>query len=511
MGPLKLGSTKKTKRKGSAPQSQPAKKQKVVVDAKIVPKAKSEKSRNKSSKRSTVDIVRNDDYEISDGDVEDFDQYKHFGGFLQSIDPQELAQKTQKQIKTSESKDKVVKRSIPAKSSNKSDTTYSSDSDSVSLDDLDTASEPSYDGDADVINTDQEEDSGSDENHQDNFSNAREALSRIFDDPEANYERKSSSMLRKIDTAPDRLPIILRSGRIQQVVSEPPRPLSPLDTPPQTLDLPVIAKPVESHDAPESFMQIQERLARTALEIIEDPEENIDKLNKIKVLLQDNDIALQKLAILTLSAVFRDIIPGYRIRPLSEVEKAEKTTKEVRKLRNFEQALVSHYQDFTKSLVSFTKVARKQSSGSDANPLKDISITAACSLLSTVPHFNFRTELVSILVGQVVRRRVDETFTKCRTCLETLFGEDEEGEASFEAMRLLCKKMKDRDFQIDESTIGIFLHLRLLSEMEDRGSTRKVDREKVKKKDRQFRTKKCEMLFRLSKLPANVRLSEEVC
>jgi nucleolar complex protein 3 len=45
-------------------------------------------------------------------------------------------------------------------------------------------------------------------------------------------------------------------------------------------------------------------------------------------------------------AVFKDIIPGYRIRLLTDHEKAEKVTQAVMRTREWEQGLVAAYQKF---------------------------------------------------------------------------------------------------------------------------------------------------------------------
>ena len=49
-------------------------------------------------------------------------------------------------------------------------------------------------------------------------------------------------------------------------------------------------------------------------------------------------------------AVFKDIIPGYRIRPLTDKEKAEKVSQIVQRARDFEQGLVSVYQSYLRTL-----------------------------------------------------------------------------------------------------------------------------------------------------------------
>ena len=49
-------------------------------------------------------------------------------------------------------------------------------------------------------------------------------------------------------------------------------------------------------------------------------------------------------------AVFKDIIPGYRIRELTVKEKAEKVSQMVARTREWEQGLISVYQNYLKCL-----------------------------------------------------------------------------------------------------------------------------------------------------------------
>jgi len=49
-------------------------------------------------------------------------------------------------------------------------------------------------------------------------------------------------------------------------------------------------------------------------------------------------------------AVFKDIIPGYRIRSLTDKEQAEKVSQAVARTREWEQGLVSVYQSYLRSL-----------------------------------------------------------------------------------------------------------------------------------------------------------------
>ena len=68
-----------------------------------------------------------------------------------------------------------------------------------------------------------------------------------------------------------------------------------------------------------------------------------------------NDVVIRKLAILSQLAVFKDIIPGYRIRALTEKEKSEKVSQMVARTRDWEQGLVGVYQSYLRSLEAELK------------------------------------------------------------------------------------------------------------------------------------------------------------
>jgi len=63
-----------------------------------------------------------------------------------------------------------------------------------------------------------------------------------------------------------------------------------------------------------------------------------------------SDPIVRELAIFSLLAVFKDIIPGYRIRKLSEKELAEKVSQMVGRTREWEQGLVGIYQSYLQLL-----------------------------------------------------------------------------------------------------------------------------------------------------------------
>lgn len=325
-------------------------------------------------------------------------------------------------------------------------------------------------------------------------------------DLEQDYERLPRKL--KKDKEKTRLPIKTADGTIHHV--EEPKAAeeesdSFLDTDSgeeDAVEEPTAEEQVQE-EAPKVPLKVQvieakEELARIAMLINEDPEEHVGSFKKLADMVdKDTHPAIKKLALATQAAVFRDVIPGYRIRPLSEEDMKTKVSKEVRKLRNYEQSLLSAYRHYIQQLTSFSK-GTKQDQDKDEAGMRTVAVNCACSLLLAVPHFNFRTELLKILVNRLSKKRIDADFVKCRETMEEIFSKDDDGIVSLEAVSLLSKMMKAKEFRIHQSVLDTFLHLRLLSEFSSKGSKDKVDRQndvptfrgKKLKVKKEFRTKK---------------------
>ena len=241
----------------------------------------------------------------------------------------------------------------------------------------------------------------------------------------------------------------------------------------------------------ERIIEAQEELAKIAAALNTEPEEHSGAFKELAKLAESDVLAIRKLALVTQMTVYKDVIPGYRIRPLGEGPTEEKLSKEVRRLRQYEQSLLAGYQAYIRNL---SQIARSQPPPKDRGPqtLPSIAITCACTLLNAVPHFNFRGELIKILVAKLSRRRVDADFAKCQRALETLFAEDDEGRPSMEAVSTLSKMMRARDYDVDERVINLFLHLRLLSEFAGKASQDHAEtpESKAQKQKKVFRTKR---------------------
>lgn len=226
----------------------------------------------------------------------------------------------------------------------------------------------------------------------------------------------------------------------------------------------------------EVVIEAKEELARIAALINEDPEEHIGALRTLGHITASDNATVTKLGLVTQCAVYKDIIPGYRIRPLSEQDGSVKVSKDVRKLRTFEQSIVAGYHKYVKELQRIAGLPRFSEA---AISMATIALRCACDLVNSVPHFNYRSDLLKIIVDKLARRSVDGDFILAREALEKLFAEDEDGNASLEAVGLLSKMIRAKTYQLHESVLNTFLSLRLLSEFNHKGSAQKISRDKT--------------------------------
>ncbi|KAL8789021.1 MAG: hypothetical protein Q9195_007041 [Heterodermia aff. obscurata] len=319
---------------------------------------------------------------------------------------------------------------------------------------------------------------------------------------EQDYEQKPRKQKKK-EKESTRLPIKTAEGRIEHLNT----PEADEDDQDSFLeseaeDSRIEQQPLVVEEEPskvstrQKILEAKEELARLASLINEDPEEHAGAFKLIGQIAASPNPTIKKLGLATQLAVYKDVIPGYRIRPIVDLDSTEKISKEVRRLRSFEQALVGSYQAYVKELARRAKISKDPSEASAG--IAQVATSCACALLLAVPHFNFRGELLKILVDRLSYNKIDANYTKCRETLETLFRDDEDGTPSLDAVTLLTKMIKARDHRIDESVLNLFLHLRLLSEFSSKASQDRVDKPsaedraagKKPKSKREFRTKK---------------------
>ncbi|GJN13150.1 hypothetical protein PR202_ga31488 [Eleusine coracana subsp. coracana] len=233
-------------------------------------------------------------------------------------------------------------------------------------------------------------------------------------------------------------------GKLQNIRSQ-------TEVPKGNLHSEVLEEVKEELSAEELFEKKKGQLAELGMAMLEDPESNIRSLNDMLSISNDKDQKIIKLSLMSLLAVFKDIIPSYRIRQLTEKELAVEVSKEVKKTRYYEYTLIRCYKTYLQKLVSLEKQRHFYS----------VAVRCMCALLDTAPHFNFRESLLASVVKNLSSS--DDIVRKmCYETIKSLFINEgkHRGEATIEAVRLIADRVKLNDCQLHPDSIEVFLSLR---------------------------------------------------
>ncbi|KAF3784925.1 Nucleolar complex protein [Nymphaea thermarum] len=198
------------------------------------------------------------------------------------------------------------------------------------------------------------------------------------------------------------------------------------------------------------FEKKKTKLAEVGTSLLVDPEKNISSLKELLGMCNDDNKTIVKLGLLSLLAVFKDIIPGYHIRLPTEKELQMVVSKEVKRMRYYESMLLNSYGMYLQKLITL----EKQSFFHHA------AIHCLCCLLEAVPHFNLRESLLDIVVKNT-NSSDDVTRKLCCDAVKSLFLNEGKhgGEATVEAVELVSDLVKSHDCQLHPDCVEVFLSL----------------------------------------------------
>ncbi|XP_069133349.1 nucleolar complex protein 3 homolog isoform X2 [Argopecten irradians] len=231
----------------------------------------------------------------------------------------------------------------------------------------------------------------------------------------------------------------------------------------------------------QKLLDRRRRIALLASALIENPEANIRKLKELRLMLEEEDpdvfLTVRKLAIVSLMEVFKDIIPGYRLRVATQEEKSQKAKKETKTLRDYEESFLVNYRHYLEFLektvrgqVSSKKKGHRHSKTNGINDsalqqdnVKEMQIMALrcmCDLLVKHPHFNYRNNIVTVIVPYMNKADLKMSCIACET-VRNVFREDRGGHVSLEIVKAVSKMIKSREFKVKREVLDTFLSLRI--------------------------------------------------
>ncbi|GAA5871999.1 hypothetical protein JCM16303_000940 [Sporobolomyces ruberrimus] len=170
------------------------------------------------------------------------------------------------------------------------------------------------------------------------------------------------------------------------------------------------------------------------------------------------DREIRVMALVSLLAVFIDVVPGYRIRALTDAEKETKVSQIVARQREWEDGLVSTYK-------KFLEVCENEVTEDSA--LAPAALHSLCTLVKEKPDFNFGVNIMDIVVKRVGRKGWDEGHQMCLDTIVHLFQTDKTTTASnsLHLVRLISRLVRARHFAVRPEVISSLLNLRLKDEL----------------------------------------------
>lgn len=401
-------------------------------------------------------------------------------------------------------------------------TSVESDEDVNGLDEDDLAFASVGDDDLDLLSDMPSSDSGCSDYS--DFDDASSAFDSQASDPptedsaleEAYYAKRTqrvrSDRSSSAEPTESKLPIRLPNGQIQRFPKLPPPESSKaVKTKASSLTLPdqirredaTKTKPAKSIDPslgarfgrkPLSEMlsptlSLNDRIhfakleiAELAQEAIADPEMSLTSIKRILALTCPElnqphesferqrisiDIPIRMMAILSLLAVYLDIIPGYRIRAITETEKQAKVSQMVARQREWEEGLVSTYR-------RFLELCEKEVVNNTV--LSACCLNALCELLKSKTHFNFSQNIMQIVVRKLGQKEWDELSQQCVDAITSVFMNDAKGDDSLQLVRFIVRTIKSRNYSGHPQLLSVLLSLRLKNELSSniRASTDRI-------------------------------------
>eukprot|EP01065_Artemidia_motanka_P051966 TRINITY_DN9265_c0_g1_i1.p1 TRINITY_DN9265_c0_g1~~TRINITY_DN9265_c0_g1_i1.p1 ORF type:complete len:674 (+),score=198.12 TRINITY_DN9265_c0_g1_i1:102-2024(+) len=178
------------------------------------------------------------------------------------------------------------------------------------------------------------------------------------------------------------------------------------------------------------------------------------------------------------TAVWKDLLPGYKIRELSEGDKQQMKSAEVRGLESVEQTMLQYYRKFLGNLVG---LAHKRS-----EDIQHIVVSCLCDLLPQAQEFNFGSSVIDIVVDRASSRNLS-IAGMCVTAVRHLLSQPTASEAVLTCLQCIADQVKERGELVSPRLVASLLYVRVKMVNVD---SREVQREKQERERRRKQDKK---------------------
>lgn len=176
----------------------------------------------------------------------------------------------------------------------------------------------------------------------------------------------------------------------------------------------------------DDFEAVKTNIAAIASRILAKPEENVAMLKQLRQMFHALKGKSAALVILTESQIFKDIVPAYKIRAITEKEAEVKVSKDVAKLRAYEQALLSGYHRFVQSCINHSRWrsggAKETEATRNMGKVRLAACRALAQLIQALPHFN-EADTIATCVCNLVADREESVRRQSADALKVVLGD----------------------------------------------------------------------------------------
>ncbi|KAJ1446593.1 hypothetical protein M885DRAFT_545813 [Pelagophyceae sp. CCMP2097] len=217
------------------------------------------------------------------------------------------------------------------------------------------------------------------------------------------------------------------------------------------------------------------------------------KVEQLSALTLSSDLATSRLAVVSLAAVFLDVLPGYRLRLPTAAERAQRTTKDVGDLRRHESSLLHAYGSFVRGLSD--AVAAK---GDDT--ARGTAVLCLGQLFVGRPRFNLRDDVLRLLVTASDDSSADICAGAAKALADAA-AQDKTGDVAVAVARAINKLVRDKKCRLrHDYAVRVLAGLRLVAVDDERRDDKlahdalKHAMREVAKKKKRYKAGKAELL-----------------
>eukprot|EP00756_Hemistasia_phaeocysticola_P033280 Hpha_TRINITY_DN16457_c6_g4::TRINITY_DN16457_c6_g4_i1::g.162733::m.162733/K14834/NOC3; nucleolar complex protein 3 len=172
--------------------------------------------------------------------------------------------------------------------------------------------------------------------------------------------------------------------------------------------------------------------------------------------------------------VWKDLLPGYKIKEMDEEDKSQMMSKEVRALQSVEQAMLENYRKFVGNLVG---LAHKKN-----EDVQHLAVSCLCEILPQAQDFNYGQSVIDVIVDKANSRR-PSIAAPCIQAVRTLLSAVMPSEAVLACLQSISDQVKERGELVSPRLIQSLLYVRLKLVNVDALRREAKERKQKKKQD----------------------------